>query len=70
MKSLNSRTTTKKVWDKFRKVNGNNKPRIIPPPDKIVDTFADHYANILRDRNRKSKPEKNRKKETYHTINH
>ena len=63
--SLNSRTTTKKVWEKFKKVNGNSKPRIVPPienggsiitpPDEIADTFAVYYANISRD------PQKERK---------
>ena len=56
--SLNSRTPTKKVWEQFRKVNRNYNPRIFPPldrggniiisPDKIADTFADHYANIAK----------------------
>ena len=51
--SLNSRIPTKKVWDKFRRVNGNYKLRTIPPlkrggniitsPDEIADTFADRY---------------------------
>ena len=63
--SLNSRTPTKKVWEKFKKVSGNYKPRIIPPierggskisrPDKIADTFAVHYANISRDPKKKGK---------------
>ena len=54
--SLNSRTPTKKVCEKFRKINGNYKPRIVRPldrggniitsSDEIADTFADHYANI------------------------
>ena len=30
MNSLISRTTIQKVWDKFKKGNGNYKPRIIP----------------------------------------
>ena len=57
--SLNSKNPTKKVLDKFKKVNRNYKPRKIPPlakgrniittPDDIADTFADHYANISRD---------------------
>ena len=48
--------TDKTQWEKFRKVNGKYKPRIVPllnregniitSPDKITDTFADHYANI------------------------
>ena len=60
------------MLDKFRKVNGNYTPRTILPlerggsiidlPDVIVDTFADHYANILRDPHKKSKPMKNRKR--------
>ena len=81
MNSLNSRTPSKKVWDKFRKVNGNYKPRIIQTlesggniiisPKKISDTFvADHYANISRDPHKKSKQGKNRKKNSYHIINH
>ena len=59
MNSLNSRTPIKKVWNKFRKVNGNYKLRIIPPlerreniitsPDEITDIFANHYVNISRD---------------------
>merc|ERR1711976_241271 len=32
--SLNSRTPTKKVGEKFRKVTGNYKPRRIPPKEK------------------------------------
>ena len=32
--SLNSRTPTKKVCEKFRKVNGNYKPRIVSPLDR------------------------------------
>ena len=70
--SLNPRTPTKKVQDKFRKVNRNYKPRTIPPlergetiitsPAEVADTFADHYANILRDSYKKRKPVKNRKK--------
>ena len=43
---------------------------IITSPDKIADTFAVHYANILRDDHKKSKPEKNRKRKSYLTINH
>ena len=48
---MNIRTPTKKVWDKFRKVNGNYKPRTVPPlerggniitsPDEISDNFVD-----------------------------
>ena len=81
--SLNSRTQTKKVWDKFRKVNGNYKPRtilllekggsIITSPDEIADTFADHYSNISRDPHKKTKPknsERGRKKKSYHIINY
>ena len=77
--SLNFRTPTKEVWDKFKKVIKNYKPRIISPlesegniitsPEEIADTFADHYANILRDPY-KNKPEKTRKKKSYHIINH
>ena len=72
MNSLKSRTPTKKVWDKFRKVNGNYKPRTITPlkrggniitsPDEITDTFADHNANILRNSHKKSKSGNNRKR--------
>ena len=71
--SLNIRTPAKKVWDKFRKVNGNYNPRIVLPlekgrsiitsPDEIADTFADHYANISKDLHKKSKPGKIRNKE-------
>ena len=71
-KFVNSRTPTKKVWEKFRKVNGNYKPRIfstsdrgeniITSPEKIVDTFADYYANISKDLHKKSKQGKNRNK--------
>ena len=78
--ALNFRTSTKKVMDKFKKLNRNYKPRIISPlereentitsPDKIADIFANHYANILRDPNNKSKPGKHRKKTTYHIINY
>ena len=42
-------------------------------PDEIIDTFADHYANILRDPHKKNKQEKTkrgRKKKRYHVINH
>ena len=52
--SLNSRTPTKKVWEKFRKVDGNFKPRRIPTiekggntistSDEIAETFAAHYT--------------------------
>ena len=59
--SLSSRTPIEKVWDKFRKVNGNYKSRTIPPmerrgniissPDENADNFAGHYANILRKAN-------------------
>ena len=81
MNSLNSRTPTKKVCDKIRKVNRNYKPRtkpalerggnIIISLDEIADTFADHYANISRDQHKKSKPEINRnRKRSYHIINH
>ena len=77
MNSLNSKTPTKKVWNKFRKVNGNYKPIIIPPlergrntlasPDEITDALADCYANISRDPHKKSKSEK---KKSSHIINH
>ena len=45
----------------------------ITSPDKIADTFADHYANISRDLHKKTKPGKNRKrkkKKSHHIINH
>ena len=68
MNSIKFRTPTKKVWDKFMKVNRNYKPRAIPPlesgrnritsPDEIAHTFADHYANISQDFYKKGKPEK------------
>ena len=60
------------VWEKFRKLNGSNKPRIVPPlhrggniitsPYEIADTFADNYANILKYLQKKSKSGKNRNK--------
>ena len=63
MNSLSSRTPTKKVWEKFKEVDGNCKPRMIPPmerggriittPDEIADTFAVHCANISRDPQKK-----------------
>ena len=64
------------MLEKFREVNGNYKPRIVPSldrggniitsPEEIADTFADHFANILKDLHKKSKPGKN-----YHqTTNH
>ena len=69
---MNSRTPTKKEWEKFRKVSGNYKPRIVPPldrevniitsSDEILDTFAHHYANISKDLHKKNKPGKNRNK--------
>ena len=59
------------MWDKIKKVNGNKKHRIIPLlegggntltlPDKIVETFADHFANILRGAHKKIEPGKHRK---------
>ena len=71
------------VWEKFRKVNINYKPRIVPPldrggniitlPEKISNTFADHYANTSKDLRKKSKPGKTeikREKKNYHTTNH
>ena len=71
-KFVNSRTPTKYTWDKFKKVNRNYKPRKIPPlerggntnnsPDEIVDTFADHYANISKNHHKKSKPREHRKR--------
>ena len=58
--SLNSRTTTKVVWNKFGKVNGNYKSRTIPPLEKrgnitSPDEIADRYANISKDPHKKSK---------------
>ena len=56
------------MWENFRKVNGNYKPRIVLPLDrgrKIItspDEIADPY--------KKSKPRKNRNKKNYHTTNH
>ena len=32
--SLNSKTQTKKVWNKFRKVTGNYKPRTVSPLER------------------------------------
>ena len=65
--------------NKFMKVIGNYKRRTIPPlerggniitsPDKIADTFADHFANVLRDPNKEKQTSENRKK-NYHIINH
>ena len=80
MNSLNFRTPTKKMWDKFRKVNRNYIPKIIPPlerrgniitsPDKIADNFTGKYANILRDPHQKikikKKTKRGRKKKSYH----
>ena len=61
-------------------VNKNNNPRTITPldkggniitsPDDIAETFADYYANILREPHKKSKPGENRKKKNYYIINH
>ena len=80
MNSLNSRTPTKNVWDKFRNITGNYKSRTIPQletrkniitsPDEITDTFADHYVNILRNPGKKSKSRKTRKEKSYHIINY
>ena len=71
-KFVNSRTLIKK------ESNGNYKPRTIPPlkkgrniitsPDKIANTFADHYINILRDSHKKSKLVKNRKKKNTYKL--
>ena len=69
------------MWEKFRKVNGNYKLRIVPPldrggntitsPDEIADIFADHYANILKDLHKKSKPGKTeRRRTTIQQTNH
>ena len=78
MNSLNSRTPTKKLLDKFRKVNGYDKSRTIPPlqragdiitsPEEIVDSFSDHYAKISKDPIRKvnqGKTEIGRRKRSY-----
>ena len=61
--SLNSRTPTKKLWDKFKKLNGNYKPRIIQrlkrggntitSPNEIGNTFTDYYENISRPTHKK-----------------
>ena len=61
------------MWEKFRKVNGNYKTRIvslldrrgniITSPDEIADTFADHYANVSKDLHKKSKLGKKREEE-------
>ena len=66
--SLNFKTPTKKVQDKFRKVNRSCKPRIIPPLERERKTIispeeiADNYENILKNPHKKSKPGKNRKR--------
>ena len=72
MNSLNARIPTKKVWEKFKKVNGNYKPRKILPLEgrentntlliEVAEIFADYYANISRDPDKKNEPEKNRKR--------
>ena len=51
------------MWDKFKKVNGNYKPRTISPlergenkitsPDEIADNFTDYYTNKSRDHHNK-----------------
>ena len=49
-------TPIKKMWDKFKEVNGNHKPITISPLENTItspDEIADHYANILRDHIRK-----------------
>ena len=54
------------MWEKFRKVNRNYKPKIVLPLDRggnIItspDEIADYYANISKDLHKKSKPRKNR----------
>ena len=74
--SLNARTPTKKVWEKFRKLNKNYIPRIVPPLDRggnIIsssDKIADRYAYISKDPYKKSKPGKNRKEKNFYTPNH
>ena len=80
IRELGWQTPTKKVWDKFRKVKGNLKLRTIsllerrgnriPSSEEIEVTFADHYANISKDPHKKIKQGKNRKKQSYHIINH
>ena len=60
------------MWEKFKKVNGNYKARIVLPldrkgsiitlSDEITDNFADHYANILKGLHKKIKPGKNKNK--------
>ena len=67
VRSLNSRTPTKKVWDKFKKVNRNYIPRIRTPVRRgkkiIVSSgeIADPYANISRNPHEKCKPGIHRK---------
>ena len=65
VKSLNSRTPTKKVWNKFRKLNGNYKPWIIPPlerggntntsPDEITYTTMQIHQNTFIKNTRKNR---------------
>ena len=71
MSSLNHRTLTKKVCNKFKKVNRNYKPRkislerggnTIALSDEIADTFTNHYANISKDPYKKRKSGKHRKR--------
>ena len=68
------------MWDKFRKVNRNYKPRIVPSLDRggniitvldeIAYTFADHYANISKDLQKKNKYKNKKRHKNYHTTNH
>ena len=65
--SLNSRTPTKKVWGKFRKLSRNYKPGTTPSLERrgniitCPEEIADYYP-IPRDPHKKSKPGKNRKR--------
>ena len=67
MNSLNFRTPTKKVWDKFRKVNGIYKPiiilllergrNIITSPNKIADHYEIYQETLIRKVNQKEQKE-------------
>ena len=64
------------MWEKFRKINGNCTPRIVPSldrgesiitsPDEIADTFADHYVDISKDQANQRETEIKREKNNNH----
>ena len=66
------------MWEKFRKVYGNYKPRIVSPldrggniitsPDENADTFIDHYANISKYFHEKTKLGKKRALNTIKVV--